>query len=91
MCLTAHFPDRDPVIIMHHACTLHEIDFEAEKRAAALERAPYVCHLQFSWQVNYVVLVVVNQIAYVEVAGVYMQVAPWLNGVRGNADCARVV
>ena len=76
---------------MYHTRALHEVCFETEKGTAALERAPYIRHLIIRWQVDYIILLIVDQIAHIEKASVYVQVTAGLDWVRGNAHCACVI
>jgi hypothetical protein len=87
----AHLPVRIVIVIMAHTCTFHEIHTQGEESAVALESAPNVCHLQMSGQLFDRELLIVHQVAYVEIPGVHMQVSSRLHGVGGDADRPLVI
>ena len=75
MCMRAQLPCRVPVFVMRDTRAVHQILFQRYERAAAFEGAADVSYLEFGGKLLNDELVVIDQVAYVEVAGMDMQVA----------------
>ena len=74
MCMRAQLPCRVPVFVMRDTRTVHQVFFQ-RYGAAAFEGAADVSYLEFGGQLLNDELVIIDEVAYVEVSGMDMQVA----------------